>query len=199
MKTSIKTLTKSVLAAIILTSAIFSTNVMAGEKQPIKMSAPKNISKVIVSGNVEITLIQGQKESVSYNDDNTGSVKVMQDGHALKITSVDGNVAKITVYVKNIYRVQASENAVVKTTGKLDTKYLQLFLKGNAVAEINSNTESLYTVIEGRADLKLSGATQEHILVMGSTPKLNLDRFAALKTQMSSPAAETTQTASLAK
>lgn len=199
MKTSIKTLTKSVLAAIILTSAIFSTNVMAGEKQPVKMSAPKNISQVIASGNVEITLIQGQKESVSYNDDNNGTVKVIQDGHSLKINSVDGNIAKVTVYVKNIYRVQASENAVVKTTGKLDTKYLQLFLKGDAVAEINSNTESLYTVIEGRADLKLSGATQEHILVMGSTPKLNLDRFAALKTQMSSPVAETTQTASLAK
>lgn len=199
MKTSIKTLTKSVLAAIVLSSAIFSTSVMADEKQPIKMSAPKNIGQVIVSGNVEITLVQGQKESVSYNDDNTGKVKVIQDGHALKITSADGNTAKITIYVKDIYRIQASENAVVKTAGKLDSKYLQLFLKGDAVAEINSNTESLYTVIEGRADLKLSGATQEHILVMGSTPKLNLDRFAALKTQMSSPGAETTQTASLAK
>jgi hypothetical protein len=199
MKTPIKTLTKSVLAAIFLSSAIFSTSVMADEKQPIKMSAPKNISQVIVSGNVEITLVQGQKESVSYNDDNTGTVKVIQDGHALKITSTDGNTAKITVYVKDIYRIQASENAVVKTAGKLDSKYLQLFLKGDAVAEINSNTESLYTVIEGRADLKLSGATQEHILVMGSTPKLNLDRFAAMKTQMSSPVTETTQTASLAK
>ncbi|MBB6235524.1 hypothetical protein HDC90_000121 [Pedobacter sp. AK013] len=199
MKTSIKTLTKSVLAAIVLSSAIFSTNVMAGEKQPSKVSAPQNISQVIVSGNVEITLIQGKKESVSYNDDNTGQVKVIQDGHALKISSTDKNTAKITVYVNNIYRVQASENAVVKTAGKLDSKYLQLFLKGNAVAEINSNTESLYTVIEGRADLKLSGATGEHILVMGSTPKLNLDRFAAMKTQMSSPVAGTEQTASLAK
>ncbi|QDW23564.1 hypothetical protein FFJ24_001460 [Pedobacter sp. KBS0701] len=199
MKTSIKTLTKSVLAAIVLTSAIFSTSVMAGEKQPVKMSAPKNISQVIVSGNVEITLVQGQKESVSYNDDNTGSVKVIQYGHTLKITSTDRNTAKITVYVKDIYRIQASENAVVKTAGRLDSKYLQLFLKGDAVAEIDSDTESLYTVIEGRADLKLSGATAEHILVMGSTPKLNLDRFAAMKTQMSLPIAETTQTASLAK
>ncbi|WP_431292509.1 GIN domain-containing protein [Pedobacter sp. P26] len=199
MKTSIKTLTKSVLAGIVLTSAIFSTSVMAGEKQPVKMSAPKNISQVIVSGNVEITLVQGQKESVSYNDDNTGSVKVIQYGHALKITSTDRNIAKITVYVKDIYRIQASENAVVKTAGRLDSKYLQLFLKGDAVAEIDSDTESLYTVIEGRADLKLSGATAEHILVMGSTPKLNLDRFAAMKTQMSLPVAKTTQTASLAK
>ncbi|MBO9673075.1 MAG: DUF2807 domain-containing protein [Sphingobacteriaceae bacterium] len=199
MKTSIKTLTKSVLAAIVLSSAIFSTSVMAGEKQPTKMSAPKNISQVIVSGNVEITLVQGKKESVSYNDDNTGKVKVIQDGHALKISSADGNTAKITVYVNNIYRVQASENAVVKTAGKLDSKYLQLFLNGNATAEINSDTESLYTVIEDRADLKLSGATGEHILVMGATPKLNLDRFAAMKTKVSSPVTGTEQTASLAK
>jgi len=199
MKTSIKTLTKSVLAAIVLTSAIFSTNVMAGEKQPIKISSPKNTQQVIVSGNVEVTLVQGTKESISYNENNIGKVKVIQDGHALKISSADENTAKVTLYVKDIFRVQASENAVVKTAGKLDSKYLQLFLTGDAVAEINSNTAGLYTVIEDRADLKLSGATQEHILVMGSTPKLNLDRFAALKTQMSSSVSQTTQTASLAK
>ncbi len=197
MKTSIKTLTKSLLAAIVLTSSIFTTSVMADEKQPTKVSAPNNFSKVIVGGNVEVTLVQRQKEGVSYNEDNTGSVKVIQDGDALKITSMSNDVAKITVYVKNIYRVQASENAVIKTEGKLDTKYLQLFLKENAVAEINSKTESLYTVIEGKADLKLKGATQNHILVMGKTQKLNLDRFAALKTEMSNQ--QTLQMASLAK
>ncbi|QNN42971.1 GIN domain-containing protein [Pedobacter roseus] len=197
MKTSIKTLTKSLLAAIVLTSSIFTTSVMADEKQPTKVSAPNNFSKVIVGGNVEVTLVQRQKEGVSYNEDNTGSVKVIQDGDALKITSMSNDVAKITVYVKNIYRVQASENAVVKTEGKLDTKYLQLFLKENAVAEINSKTESLYTVIEGKADLKLKGDTQNHILVMGKTQKLNLDRFAALKTEMSNQ--QTVQMASLAK
>jgi hypothetical protein len=196
MKTSIKTLTKSLLAAIVLTSSIFTTSVMADEKQPTKISAPSNFSKVIVSGNVEITLVQRQKEGIRYNDDNTGKVKVIQDGYSLKITSEDKEVAKITVYVNNIYRVQASDNAVVKTEGKLDSKYLQLFLKGNAVAEINSKTESLYTVIEDHADLKLSGATQKHILVMGRTQKLNLNSFAALKTEMST---SQTQIASLAK
>jgi len=197
MKTSIKTITKSLLAAIVLTSSIFSTSVMADEKQPTKVSAPNNFSKVVVGGNVEVTLVQCQKEGVSYNDDNAGSVKVIQDGDALKITSESKDVAKITVYVKNIYRVQASGNAVVKTEGKLDAKYLQLFLKENAVAEINSKTESLYTVIEGKADLKLKGATQNHILVMGKTQKLNLDRFAALKTEMNNQ--QTLQIASLAK
>lgn len=197
MKTSIKTLTKSLLAAIVLTSSIFSTSVMADEKQPTKVSAPNNFSKVVVSGNVEVTLVQRQKEGVSYDNDNTGKVKVIQDGHALKISSDGKEAAKITVYVKNIYRVQASENAIVKTEGKLDTKYLQVFLSENAVAEINSNTESLYTVIEGNSDLKLKGATQNHILVMGKTQKLNLDRFAALKTEMNTP--QSLQIAALSK
>lgn len=48
--------------------------------------------------------------------------------------------------------------------------------------EGKQNKESLYTVIENNADLKLSGATEKHTLVLGKTPKLNLDRFAALTT-----------------
>jgi hypothetical protein len=198
MKTSIKTLATSVFAAIVLTSSIFATNVVANEKQPVKISAPKGITKVVVSGNVEVTLIQNGTEGVSYNDDNTGKVKVMQDGYDLKISSEDKSLAKITVYVKNIYRIQASDDVVVKTEGKLDVKNLQVFLKGNAVAEINSHTESLYTIIEGNSDLKLSGTTQNHSLVMGRTQKLDLDRFSASKTEMNTPEA-IMQTASLAK
>jgi hypothetical protein len=198
MKTSIKTLATSVFAVIVLTSSIFASNVVANEKQPVKITAPSGISKVIVSGNVEVTLIQNGTEGVSYNDDNTGKVKVMQDGSGLKISSEDKALAKITVYVKNIYRIQASDDAVVKTEGKLDVKYLQVFLTENAVAKINSNTESLYTVIEDHSDLKLSGSTENHSLVMGKTQKLDLDRFSALKTELNTPEA-TVQTASLAK
>ncbi|MBE5321594.1 DUF2807 domain-containing protein [Pedobacter sp. MR2016-19] len=199
MKSSIKTLTKSLLAAIVLSSAIFSTSAMADERQSTKVSAPKNVNQVIVSGNVEVTLIQREKEGISYNDDNTGKVKVIQDGYALKISSEDKEVAKITLYVNDIYRINASDNAVVKTQGKLAVKYLQVFLKGNAVADVNSDTESLYTIIENNADLKLSGATEKHTLVMGKTPKLNLDRFAALTTEMSSPDTNALQTVALAK
>lgn len=199
MKTLFSTSAKSLMAALVLSASIFSSNVMAGEKQPVKMSAPKNFDKVVVNGNVEVTLIQSGTEGVSYTDDNTGNVKVIQDGSALKITSTNNSPAKITVYVKNIYRVQASDDAVVKTEGKLNVKYLQVFLTGNAVAKINSKTESLYTVMEGNADLKLSGATQNHNLVMGSTPKLNLDKFAASKTEMTSPVASSLQTAALSK
>ncbi|WP_316824745.1 GIN domain-containing protein [Pedobacter miscanthi] len=199
MKNLFSTSAKSLMAALLLGASIFTTNVMAVEKEPVKTSAPKNFDKVLVSGNVEVTLIQNGTEGVAYSENNTGKVKVVQDGSALKITSTDNHLAKITVYVKNIYRVQASDQAQVNTSGKLDVKYLQVFLTGNAVAKINSKTESLFTVLEGNADLKLSGATLSHNLVMGNTPKLNLDKFAASKTEVSTPPTSIVQTAALSK
>ncbi|TCD26444.1 hypothetical protein EZ456_12645 [Pedobacter psychrodurus] len=186
MKTSIKTLIATSLTAIVLSSAVFTTSVSATEKEPdaiLKISAFKRIS---VKGNVEVTIIQRSNSGISYTDDNIGTAKVMQDGDNLKITSTSTEKAKLTVYVNDFYRIEASENAIVKTEGKIRTKYLQIFLKGNAHAEINTSSEGLYTVISDHADLKLSGSTDNHTLVMGKSQKLTIDRFAALKTNISS-------------
>ncbi|MBO9672072.1 MAG: DUF2807 domain-containing protein [Sphingobacteriaceae bacterium] len=186
MKTSIKTLIATSLTAIVLSSAIFTTSVSAAEKEPDAISQSSAYKRISVKGNVELTIIQRSNPGISYNDDNTGTAKVIQYGDHLKITSTSAEKVKLTVYVNDFYRIEASENAIVKTEGKLKTKYLQIFLNGNAHAEINSSTEGLYTVIADHADLKLSGSTDNHILVMGKSQKLTIDRFAALKTNISS-------------
>jgi len=186
MKTAIKTLIATSLTAIVLSSAVFTTNVSAIEKEPdaiIKISAFKRIS---VTGNIEVTIIQRSNAGIFYSDDNIGTAKVMQNGDNLKITSTSTEKAKLTVYVNDFYRIEASENAMIKTEGKLNTKYLQIFLKGNAHADINTSSEGLYTVISDHADLKLSGSTDIHTLIMGKSQKLTIDRFAALKTIISS-------------
>lgn len=186
MKTTIKTLLTTSLIVFALTSALSTTKVSAIEKDPnamIKIQAFKTIS---VNGNVEVTIIQRDHAGISYCDDNMGVVKVTQNGYHLKVTSTSAEKAKLTVYVNDFYRIEATGNAIVKTEGKLTTKYLQIFLKGNASAEINTSSESLYTVISDHADLKLSGSTDQHTLVMGKSPKLTIDKFAALKTNISS-------------
>ncbi|GGE47326.1 hypothetical protein EV200_104238 [Pedobacter psychrotolerans] len=186
MKTSIKTLIATSLTAIILSTAVFSTSVSASEVHPLTISALSSFKKVSVKGNVEVILIQRANNGVAYAEDNAGTAKIIQDGDVLRITSTDRTTAKVIVYVTDIYRIEAAENAVVKTEGKLNSKYLQIFLKGNAHAEINTTTEGLYTVIQDNADLKLSGSTDNHTLVMGNTQKLTIDKFAALKTNISS-------------
>ncbi|RDC55674.1 hypothetical protein DU508_15500 [Pedobacter chinensis] len=186
MKTSIKTLIASSLTAIVLSAGVFSTSVSATEKAPVKVSTVGTFKRVSVKGNVEVTLVQRSSAGVSYAEDNVGSAKIIQDGDNLKISSSDKGLTKVVVYVKDIFRIEASENAIVKTEGKLTTQYLQIFLKGNAHADINTSTEGLYTVIKDNADLKLSGSTDSHTLVMGKTQKLTIDKFAALKTNISS-------------
>jgi len=185
MKTSIKTLIATSLTAIVLSTAVFSTTVSAAVN-PLAISAVKTFKKISVIGNVEVTLIQRTATGVAYTDENVGTAKIMQEGDILRITATHGSTAKIIVYVDDIYRIEASGNAVVKTEGKLTSKYLQIFLKGNAHAEINTTTEGLYTVIQDDADLKLSGSTDNHTLVMGNTQKLTIEKFAALKTNISS-------------
>lgn len=198
MKTSIKTLIATSLTAIVLTSTAFATSVMAAEQKPTAVSASATpFKRVIVKGNVEITLVQRQNEGVTYADDNIGKAKITQEGNVLRITSADKDVAKLVVYVNDIFRIEASENAVVKTNGKIKSKYLQIFLSGNAQADINSATEGLYTVISGNSDLKLSGSTDNHTLIMGKTPKLTINRFAALKTNISSAESVVTEIAAL--
>ncbi|MCZ4245725.1 GIN domain-containing protein [Pedobacter punctiformis] len=185
MKTSIKTLIASSLTAIVLSTALITTSVSAMDAKPAKISAPVNVKRVSVKGNVEVLLVQRSTDGVSYADDNTGSATVMQDGDILRITSESKGLTKLVVYVNNIYRIEAADNAVVKTEGKLKTQFLQILLNGNAHAEINTSTESLYTVIKDHADLKLSGSTDNHTLIMDKTPSLTIDKFAALKTNIS--------------
>ena len=186
MKTAIKTLIATSITAIVLSSAVFTTSVSAMEKEPDAIAKISAFKRISVAGNVEVTIIQRGNAGISYSEDNTGTAKVMQNGDNLKITSTSTEKTKLTVYVNDFYRIEASGNAIVKTEGKLTTKYLQIFLKGNAHADINTSSEGLYTVISDHADLKLSGSTDIHTLVMGKSQKLTIDRFAALKTNISS-------------
>ena len=79
MKTSFKTLIASSLTAIVLSTALISTNVSAMETKPTKISAPANVKRVYVKGNVEVLLVQRSFAGISYADDNTGKAKVMQE------------------------------------------------------------------------------------------------------------------------
>ncbi|WP_443939569.1 GIN domain-containing protein [Pedobacter sp. MW01-1-1] len=186
MKTSIKTFIASSLTAIILSTTSFVGKAHASDQIIKSKKEQLSTKKVVLKGNVEVLLVQSKTENVSYAEDNIGIVKATKKGDILTISSTGKNVAKVIVYVNDIYRIDASENAVIKTDGELKTKYLQIILKDKAVAEINTASESLYTVIKGNAELILRGKTDFHTLEMDQNPKLTIDKFAALQTEMTS-------------
>jgi hypothetical protein len=184
MKTSIKTLIIIALAIITLTAAL-PNNLRATEKNTTILYKIQSFRRIMIKGNVEVMLVQRPAIGISFADENAGNVKVTQQGDVLRITSLDKEKCKLVVYVNDIYRIEADQNAVVKTETKLSTKFLQIILKGNAFADIDTSSEGLYTEILDNSTLKLKGNTNHHTLVMGKAPNLTIDRFAATQTDVS--------------
>ena len=129
MKTSIK----SLIAASLMTVVISTSTVYAYSPAPVKTISANAadvtaIKKVIIKGNVEVTLVQAPKSRTLFKNENDAYVQVKQVGNSLFVdTKNSTETAKITVYVDEIYRVDASGNAVIHTKDALKLEYLQYF------------------------------------------------------------------------
>ncbi|MEH3112308.1 GIN domain-containing protein [Pedobacter terrae] len=183
MKTSIKTLITLLCAATTLT-VIHPNNLRAAENNSMIFQKIQDFRKIVIRGNIEVTLVQQPKIGISYTNDNQGKVKVTQQGEVLNIINADTEKCKLIVYISDIYRIEANENAIVKTEARLSTKFLQIILKDNAIADIETSSEGLYTEILDNSTLKLKGNTNHHALVMGKAPSLIIDGFASVQTEV---------------
>jgi len=183
MKAYLKSQIATVSVLILLLTYIFPSTASAVEDKPVKTDKVAPFRKILIKGNIDVILIQKPDVGISYADDNEGTAKVTQQGEILAITGTSAMRGKIIVYVNDLYRIEADENAIVKTQGILSTKFLQIILKGNASADINANSQELYTAIYDKSELYLRGNTDTHFLIMDKNPKLTFDQFAALRTQ----------------
>ena len=198
MKTSIKTL----FAAALMTLAISTSTVYANGTASKTLSASavdiSSIQKVIVTGNVNVTIIQAPKSKILYQNESNSRVNVTKNNSSITIDGGDASTAgEITIYVNNIYRIDVSGNAMVQTKGDFNVKNLQVFVKNNAKVEVNAQTESLYTVIKDTAELKLQGHSESHVLTMDKLSKITLEKFSATKTDKNNSDSTTFATLSI--
>lgn len=183
MKTSVKTLIVSALTAVVLSTSAFTSVAAYKTENRFVLSAKIDFNKVVITGNVDVELVQANKqEVVIYNEYNKSSTTVKQRGDKLFINSKEEEPIKIIVYVKDLQRIDASNRVSVTTRGCFSASVLQVFLKDNARAYVNGDIGSLYTLIKDRSALKLKGSSNEHILVKSRSSKLTTEQFASLKT-----------------
>lgn len=191
MKTSINNLLKTALFVSVLFSSIITFNAAAATVAVNPGTVNPDIKKVMVKGNARVIIIQDTKDFIKVDESDMGKVSIKQTGHTLSISADQRNPITVFLHVKDLYRIEASDKANVSTSGKIKTKNLQVILKDYAVAQVKANTESLYTLITGQADLKLLGNTAEHIAQSGNETRMNTQRFAAVKTQKVDPTEKT--------
>lgn len=187
MKTSIKNLISAVLTTVVLTSSAFaSTDEQKNTNTVTILNQVKNINKLVVSGNVEVFLIQAPIESVKvYDSYYSKNALVQQEAGVLRISSFQKEPLQVAVYVNNISSIQASDNASVKTFGKVAFLSLDVILKDKATADIDAKTVSLFTSVKDNASLTLSGSTEDHNALLGAGAKMSMNQFAALNSSVS--------------
>ena len=183
MKTLFHTLLKSSSVAIVLLASVFSLTASAATVAVERGDLNPEIKKVIVTGNTTVLLVQNTREYVTMDALDLEKVTLKQIGNTLTISSSETNPVTVTVYVKDLYRIDASDKSTVRTSGNFNLQNLQVLLKDNAKARIKANTASLYTVIDGQANLELIGTSANHISKMAGIATIDTAKFAALKTE----------------
>jgi|GEM_PF-2311026 len=183
--------TTSLFAIGILALAISTTTVNATKVvNPITTTIYKNNDqqtpkKLIISGNVEVTLVQDHDSKKLYTNEGTAKARVYTSDDAIEIsTKKNSETAKITLYVGDLYRINISGNAVVKTKNTLNAQHLQIIIQDDAKAEISSKTESIYTKLSNESSLKLNGSTNFHSVSTNELATLNTNNFKASKTEV---------------
>lgn len=186
MKTSLKTLIASALTAVVLSSSSLTANA-TDKEHTIAVSALIDFNKVVITGNVNVELVQSEKQKVVICETyNKATTSVMQRGDKLFISSTEAEPVNVIVYIKDLQRIDASNTASVLTRGCFSSSVLQVFLKDKAKAFVNAETGSLYTMIKDNSELKLKGSSKDYVAVTGKGAKLKADKFAALTISNSS-------------
>ncbi|MBE5317618.1 DUF2807 domain-containing protein [Pedobacter sp. MR2016-19] len=185
MKTSIKNLFAAALVMVTLSSATAVANSTENNASYTALTNVRNISKIVVSGNVKLVLVQDAKESVEvYNQYYTKNALVQQHGEELRVSSFDKNTLTVIVRVNNLTAIEASNTASVSTAGNFNLLSLNIVLNDEASADIKANTVNLSTNIKDGASLKLEGITDLHQAVMGVASRINMAGFTALESSI---------------
>jgi len=192
MKNSIKTLFAAALTTIILGTASVAANANENNNSYTNLTSVKNITKIKISGNVKLILIQDATESVQVYDNYFGkNALVQQQDGELRVSSFAKEPLMVVAHVNNVSSIEASNTSSVKTSGIFNLLDLNIVLSDGATADINANTVNLNTKVNDTATLNLIGSTDSYNAVLGSVAKLNMNDFTAVSTNVSSAPAIT--------
>lgn len=179
MKTSIKNLFAAVLTVAISVTAPSFVNAKETKKVTV-LSEVKSFNKLNVAGNVEVILVQSFNPSVQVYDNYYAKNALVQERNGeLRISSFEKETLTVVVYANQLNEITASDNATVKTSGKFNALTLEVNLKDQSKATLNTNTIDLFAKVNGKSSLTLSGNTTDYNAIMNGTAAINTDKFVA--------------------
>lgn len=170
-------LKRTLTIALICATTFGVASLRASENPTHARAKLQDFKKITIDGNVSVTLVSSNNFGIIYDDENSGNAKVLQKGNSIRITGLTKQVTAVTIYVKDIYRIEASDNVTIKTNGKLRTQYLQVYLRDNANAELEVNNNGMQAQLKGNSSIRLSGKTDDIQIEASESTKMSIDKL----------------------
>lgn len=181
MKTRIITLIT--LLTIVLGVSVSSAATLKnnnGAQTPVVV-ATNNINKIEASGNVEVYVTNGDKDQVKVYDKYYAQNAFVQDKNGvLRIASYNNEKLVVLVTVTDLRAVIASDNAVVKSLGKLSLTDFNLVLNNRASAQLNIDAIGAKVTLNNRSTADISGSVIEYEAAFSQSSTLNKTNLIAI-------------------
>jgi len=186
MKTSIKSIFAIAITTVLLSTTGIAAKASAHNNSYTNLNTVKNISKIKISGNVKLILVQDAKESIQvYDNYYAKNALVQQQNGELRISSFNKEPLTVIAHVNNISSIEAANTSSVKTAGNFNLLNLEVVLNDQSSADIQANTVSLNTSLNGTSNLNISGSTENYKAVLASSAKVGMNDFTATDSQVS--------------
>lgn len=171
------------------TTTTFANDNIAFAKTTItynKVNDNQIAKKLVITGNVAVTLVQDYEAKKLYTKDGIVRATVYEEDNVIYVKGKNNTTepAKVTVYVANISRIDISGNATIDSKNNLNVKYLQILVKDKANAALNVTAKSLYTRLANEAALKLTGKSDSFAISTNDLSTLNTSNFKATNTDI---------------
>lgn len=140
-----------------------------------------DFKRVILTGNTVVYFVQSNKEEITIDEGDPRDISVIQMGNKLRINSNQIVPVTITIYYRNIFRIEAFDQVIVRSAGTAHLANLQILLNDGATGRFKAITNSLYTLTKGQSKLELLGKTDCHI--SAGIPNLDVKKFSAQTTE----------------
>jgi hypothetical protein len=181
MKTRIITLIT--LLTIVLSISVSSAATLKNDKdvQTPVVLATNNVNKIEVSGNVEVYVTSGDKDQVKvYNKYYAQNAFVQDKDGILRIASYSADKLVVLVTVTDLRAITASDNAAIKSFGKLLLIDFNLVLNNRASAQLNIDAVAAKVTLNNRATADISGSVIEYESAFSQSSTLNKTKLTAV-------------------
>jgi hypothetical protein len=170
-----------VLAFVVIIFGSFKTAQATQNK--IKFSELRTgntIQKIVLNGNVEVFLTQGNVESLMVYDDNySKNASVQWESGVLRIASYKDQKLSVWITVKNLGEIEASGKSTIQSMNKLSTVNLSINLKDGATAILDAQVFNLTTAVSDSSKLELNGEAENQQINLCGAAVYDSPRFIA--------------------